>query len=106
MKAPALCICGHRSAQHGPEPHGCCFCECSQYAPNPAPPTQAEPVNVYIEQEGRQFGLENRVRLVKEVGGKASIPHRIDAPFFMFPVLRMRLWRCDTTTAGCRCTDG
>ena len=53
------------------------------------------PSGAYIESEGRQFGLESRVRLRRDTGtqpGDFEVLHEIDAPFFTFPVLRTRLW--------------
>lgn len=44
--------------------------------------------SVYIEREGRQFGLETRVR-VKSDG---KMVYGLDSLFFTFPVLRARLW--------------
>jgi hypothetical protein len=46
---------------------------------------------VYIEREGRQFGLETRARVMRDEKG-VSVLHEVDAPVFTFPVLRARIW--------------
>jgi hypothetical protein len=53
-------------------------------------------MRIYIENEGRQFGLESRVRLRQQQGetptGTDRVLHEIDASILTFPVLRIRLW--------------
>jgi hypothetical protein len=49
---------------------------------------------VYIEREGRQFGIESIARVRKQMAGVAPdvVLHEIATAFFAFPVLRCRLW--------------
>lgn len=49
----------------------------------------------YIERDGHQFGIEERVRVRRDTGsqpGQFEILYEIDTVFFAFPVLRVRLW--------------
>ena len=45
----------------------------------------------YIEREGRQFGLEERVRVKDGAEGNVVI-HEIDGSIWAFSVTRCRLW--------------
>ncbi len=53
-------------------------------------------MTVYIENEGRQFGLEERVRLREQKGPRPTsedpILYEVDASTLSFPVARVRLW--------------
>lgn len=53
-------------------------------------------MTVYIESEGRQFGLEERVRLCQQKGPRPTdedpILYQVDASTLSFPVTRVRLW--------------
>lgn len=50
--------------------------------------------DICIEREGRQFGLEDRVRVRAPNYGEnpGVVLHELDAAIWLFPVLRCRLW--------------
>lgn len=51
------------------------------------------PPHIYIQNEGRQFGFESRVRVKRHLDHTAEqVLHEIDASIMTFPVLRARLW--------------
>jgi hypothetical protein len=51
--------------------------------------TKLQPtIDPVIYREGRQFGLETRATITKD----ETDLYRVDAPFFLFPVLRCQLW--------------
>lgn len=56
-----------------------------------------QPGAVYIEEEGRQMGLENRVRVQRQVGAAPDqsadvVLHSCYAMIWTFPVLHCRIW--------------
>lgn len=56
-----------------------------------------KPGTVYIQPEGRQFGLEVRVMLKRQLGSvqrwdDPELRLRLAAAVWTFPVLRTRLW--------------
>lgn len=56
-----------------------------------------KPCTVYIEREGRQFGLEMRVRIKRKMSALAQVEDpelrpQLNAAAWTFPVLRTRLW--------------
>lgn len=53
------------------------------------------PSGFYIEREGREFGLVERVRIRRDLGpgpGQWEVPHELESVFYVFPVLRVRVW--------------
>lgn len=56
-----------------------------------------KPGTVYLEREGRQFGLETRVRIKRQQGATPAwedpeVRPQLNAAAWTFPVLRSRVW--------------